>query len=242
MMNSSNPVFRSVEKDEVRDRSFGATYTGVSIKTVVLVLVSFLAAFFAATLIKDNKIEPVITIISVSGIVAFISVLIGTMIPRISMPFSILYAAAQGFTLGTLTVLLELVFPGNQIGLTAVIATGLIFAVMLGLYSIRAVRATNKFKKIMFGTLFTLLILSIIGIFVPSLDLFSSGNIFIAGLLVLFGAFMLVLDFDRAEQIVEMGASKQYEWTVALGLMVTLVWIYVQVLRVIVIVLGRRNN
>ena len=53
---------------------------------------------------------------------------------------------------------------------------------------------------------------------------------------------MLILDFDRAQQLVQMGAPKNYEWTVALGLMVTIVWIYLEVLKLLVILLSRKIN
>ena len=56
------------------------------------------------------------------------------------------------------------------------------------------------------------------------------------------GALMLTLDFDRAESVVKMGLPKHYEWTVSLGFMVTLIWIYYNILRLAVTVMSRNNN
>jgi len=62
-----------------------------------------------------------------------------------------------------------------------------------------------------------------------------------SAIFIVFGALMLTLDFDRAEMIVSSGAEKSYEWTVAVGLMVTIVWIYVELLRFLMIIYSRRN-
>jgi len=59
--------------------------------------------------------------------------------------------------------------------------------------------------------------------------------------LIIFGALMLALDFDRAEMIVENGADKSYEWIVAVGLMVTIVWIYIELLRFLAIFASSRR-
>jgi uncharacterized YccA/Bax inhibitor family protein len=59
--------------------------------------------------------------------------------------------------------------------------------------------------------------------------------------LIIYGALMLTLDFDRAEAIVSSGADKKYEWMVALGLMVTIVWLYIEILRLIMIVASKRD-
>ena len=85
---------------------------------------------------------------------------------------------------------------------------------------------------------------TIFGIFGMLLGfLFIQGGIglVVSGALVLFGALMLTLDFDRAEMIVEGGADRAYEWTVAVGLMVTIIWIYVELLRFLAILNSRRN-
>jgi uncharacterized YccA/Bax inhibitor family protein len=138
-------------------------------------------------------------------------------------------------------------FPG--VAITAVVATATIFAVMLFLYSSRTIRVTSRFRKIMYTALFSILILAILfGIFswvspslVASVQLNGNIALIVTGALVVFGALMLTLDFDRAESIVESCASKQYEWVVAIGLMVTIVWIYIELLRFLAILASRRN-
>lgn len=60
--------------------------------------------------------------------------------------------------------------------------------------------------------------------------------------MVVLGAFMLTLDFERANTVVNMGLEKSAEWQVALGFMVTLIWIYYNILRLAVIFLSRNRN
>lgn len=244
MNNSSNPVFRTIEETGVATNS--ATYLGITLKTGSLLLVAILAAF-GANILLQNNVDALVSILAVSGIVAFIAVLLGIFIPRLAGPFSILYSAAQGFTLGTLTLILETVLPG--IGIMAVTATLVIFGVMLALYSSRTIRATNKMKKFMYGTILGILAFSLIMLIFsfisPSITASIASNtplmILVSLFLIAYGAFMLILDFDRAEQIVQSGADKKYEWSVALGLMVTIIWIYIEVIRLLVLLMNRSN-
>lgn len=242
MQRVKNPVLNRLDNQEVYDRSYSSTYLGVSVKTGLLLLVTILSGIGAWWLLNNN-INAAITILAVTGITAFISVMIASFFPRVAMPFSILYSAAQGFSLGLLTIIADEAFPG--IGLTAVTITVVIFGVMLALYSSRTIRATSRFRKVMFTALISILIFSILSIFIPGINNLFVNNFGLAVgmslLLILFGAFMLILNFDQAEMIVSHGAPKNYEWSVALGLMVTIIWIYVEVLRLLIILLSNRD-
>lgn len=244
---TTNPVFRSVQTSAEKTQTYTSTYTGVITKTGILILVAVLSAIFASSLIKEGNFDQVLTLLIISTIVTLISVFIALLVPRVVMPFSILYSLGEGFMLGTLTVLLELAYPGSYIGLTAIVGTVSIFIVMLALYSFKIFRATSKFKKIMYGVLGGILFFSLVS-FIISLINPNFGGFFanspglaigVSVFLIIYGAFMLILDFDRAQQIVESGADKRYEWTVALGLMITIVWIYVEILRLAAILASR---
>lgn len=255
MQKSSNPVFKNLAK-QVDITADAATLGGISIKTVILLVLAFASA--AASVIFGIKavqapnetvafsIEPwLIAVISASFVTSFISVLIANFFPRVAMPFSMLYALGQGAFLGVLTAIVNAFVPGAAI--TALIGVGSIFLVMLFLYTSRAFRVTNKFRKVMFASLIGILLASvIIGILqLAGVALVSGNNIGIAiavtVLLIIFGAFMLMLDFDYAENITKHGFPKRFEWIAALGFMVTLVWIYVQVLRLIILIAARRD-
>ena len=237
-----NPILNRINNEETIDRSYTATYAGISIKTGILLLVTILSGIGAWWLLYNN-LQAAVTILAVTGITAFISVMIASFIPRVAAPFSILYSAAQGFSLGLITVIAAIYYQG--IGLTAVIITVIIFGVMLALYSSRTIRATSRFRKVMFTALISILIFSIISMFIPQINLLFTNNfglgVILSLALILFGAFMLVLNFDQAEMIVQNQAPKNFEWSVSLGLMITIIWIYVEVLRLLIILASNRD-
>lgn len=248
-MRSSNPVFSKIQRDETYVASAEATYSGITLKTMLLLILAVASGFTVIFMATEGYIGAgsFIGLLIGSMIIAFISVMIASFSPRLAMPFSIVYALSEGVLLGFLTAIIEGMFPG--VAITAVVATATIFAVMLFLYSSRTIRVTSRFRKIMYTALFSILILAILfGIFswvspslVASVQLNGNIALIVTGALVVFGALMLTLDFDRAETIVESGAPKQYEWVVAIGLMVTIVWIYIELLRFLAILASRRN-
>lgn len=248
MQRAKNPILKSLDRAELHENTNASTYLGIGIKTGILLLTTLLSAGFAWLLLLrgDNQsVEATVTILGVTGIVAFISVMIASFIPRVAMPFSILYTLAQGFTLGVLTFLVEYMFQGQGIAIMALIITLVIFGVMLALYSSRTLRVTSRFRKVMFIGIISILLVSIISIFIPDqYNVFINNpalGILLSLGLILYGAFMLVLNFDQAETIVSNGIDKRYEWSVSLGLMITLIWIYVEVIRLLVIILGNRE-
>ncbi|MFA5560806.1 MAG: Bax inhibitor-1/YccA family protein [Acholeplasmataceae bacterium] len=246
-MRSTNPVFASIEKSNDYVIEGGASYRGITIKTGLFFLVTVLTVFFVHTAIRTgNNLDLVIAGLALSGIVGFVSVIIASFVPRLAMIFGFLYAFAQGFFLGFLTFIADLYAPGTA--LTALIGTGAVFLVMLFLYRSKTIRVTSRFRKVMITSLFSIVIFMVLfgilnyaGIFaglqIPFPVLFLI-NVF----LILFAALMLTLDFDRAESIVEGGADSRYEWIVSLGLMITLIWLYVQMIRLIILIVSSRSR
>lgn len=243
MKQTSNPVFRSIEKNETYLGDRTASYSGISVKMGIMFALMLLGGALAASLLRNGELDRLVGIISVAGIAGFISVMIAIFSVRFAAPFSMLYAFAQGITVGTLTLIIEEILPGT--GTLAMIATAVIFGVMLLLYSIRAIRVTPKFRIMMFGIIISILLFSILSIFVPAIQNLFYGNsvasIGISAFLIIYGAFMLTLDFDRAQTVVEHGADKRVEWQISVGLLVTIIWIYVEILRLLVILASRRD-
>lgn len=253
MTKSSNPVFKKLESTADATVVNAATITGISIKTVILLLLTLggaiAAAFFGLTAIETGEgvtfyAEPwLYAALGVSFVVSFISVMIASFFPRVAMPFSILYSLGQGIFLGAVTAIVNFFIPGAAI--TALVGVGSIFLVMLLLYTSRAFRVTNRFRKVMFGALLGILVASLISMILGFAGVVIIQSyplaIIITVVLIIFGAFMLMLDFDYAEQITKHGFPKHYEWVAALGLMVTLIWIYVEVLRLVILLAGGRD-
>lgn len=249
MNQNSNPVFRNIQKNtttntyvEVTEAT--ASWKGIILKTLLLAAV----AIVAGILVWFLPVTLVYVLVAISPIVAFICVIFGMRRPAKTHIFAIIYSLFQGLTFGTLTYLLEEVIPG--IGMMALGITFGILLIMIGLHSIKAVRATSKLRRFILGSLIaimlTSLVVSLISLINPTLfaAIFADPAVMIivSAFLIIIGALMLITDFDNGNIIVNSGAPKMYEWQVSLGLMVTLVWIYVRVLDLLRIVLRSRSR
>jgi uncharacterized YccA/Bax inhibitor family protein len=149
------------------------------------------------------------------------------------------YAACEGLLLGTLSHVYNSIYPG--IVSQAVIGTICAFAGVLFAYKSGRVRVTPKFTKVLMGAMFGYLILglvSIIGAFAGLGDGLGLYNISGLGLLlavagVALASFFLILDFDQIETGIRQGLPEQESWRAAFGLMVTIVWLYLEVIRLL---------
>ncbi|GGL11520.1 Bax inhibitor-1/YccA family protein [Planomonospora parontospora] len=148
------------------------------------------------------------------------------------------YAVAYGVAVGVISHMMESIYPG--IVIQAVLGTAMAFGGMLTVYSLRIVRVTPKFTKFVvaaaLGLMAALLVNWVAGFFVEGgLGLREAGPIgyLVSIAAILIGCFFLLLDFDQVEQGVRMGAPAKYSWLMAFGLTMTLVWIYLEILRLL---------
>jgi uncharacterized YccA/Bax inhibitor family protein len=154
--------------------------------------------------------------------------------PYLAIP----YAALEGLFVGGLSAILEQRYHG--IAIQAVALTFGVLAVLLVAYRLRLIRVTAQFRAIIFGATggIALLYLAtwILGFFhvaVPVLYAATPLGIGISLVIVAVAALNLVLDFDLIEQGVAGGAPKYMEWYSAFALLVTLVWLYIELLRLL---------
>lgn len=153
------------------------------------------------------------------------------------------YAALEGVFLGTLSHALEMRYSG--IVLQAVLGTACVFAGMLLAYRARVIRVTPRFVRavVAAGVGFVLLLLvnMLLSAFHVGADLNSGGLGLIIGVAgVVIGALFLTLDFAQIEAGIAGGAPQRESWIAAFGLTLSLVWIYLELLRVIAILRGDR--
>lgn len=244
-MRTSNPVFRTLERSEAYVGSETASYRGIMFKTGLLLGSAVLSGFLFLYAIANGllPVESILPILALSGILGFISVIVSSRSVRLAAPFALIYALSEGIFLGLITVMFDAYAPG--VALAAVMATAAIFTVMLFLYSSRTIRVTPRFRRIMYAVLLGILFFIVLGFILQLLGVGISLSepivLLISGIFIVFGALMLTLDFDRAEMIVEGGMDRSYEWVVAVGLMVTIVWIYIELLRFLAIIANNRR-
>ncbi|MFJ4253314.1 Bax inhibitor-1/YccA family protein [Microbacterium sp. NPDC090003] len=163
------------------------------------------------------------------------------------------YAALEGLFIGGISAFFEVIYPG--IVLQATLATISVVGVTLALFASGKIRASKKATKIFMVAMVGYLVFSLLnlvlmwtGVLPPSqaFGLYSATiagiplGLIIGVLVVIMAAYSLVLDFDQVQQGVRNGAPRVYGWLGAFGIMVTVVWLYVEILRIIAIVRG--NN
>ena len=172
-------------------------------------------------------------------VLGFVAVIVAMRKPDLAKILGPVYAVAYGFAVGAISKGYETFYDG--IVVQAVLATASVFMVMLVLYRTRIIKVTDKFRRTViiatFGVMALYLISFVISLFgttLPFLDgsnmLMSIGfSLFVCGL----AAANLALDFDFIERGIASGLPKNYEWVAGLGLVVTLVWLYLEILRLL---------
>jgi uncharacterized YccA/Bax inhibitor family protein len=150
-----------------------------------------------------------------------------------------LYSVCMGVALGAITGVFEDKPMYDGIGTQAVIGTFGVLIGMLVVYKTGAVRVTPKLTKWIMGAMIGVVVLMLAnfvgGLFGADLGLRNGGPIAIIFSLVVIGvaAFSLLLDFDQADQAIRAGVPAKYAWYIAFGLMTTLVWLYIEILRLL---------
>jgi uncharacterized YccA/Bax inhibitor family protein len=276
---TSNPVFRSLPKQQGGYAQFGAGYAGgpqpyqgyqepyvteypdrrqagvsrpltiddVVTKTgITLALLSVVAVVSYYLVSANLALAMPFTLIGALG--GLVLVLVATFGRKQNSPAIVLsYAVLEGLFLGAFSfVLANIVVSSTNAGVLiaqAILGTIGVFAGMLVVYKTGAIRVTPKGARMAIAALFGVLVLAL-GNFVlamfgvgggAGLGLRSGGPIAIIFSLVCIAiaAYIFLIDFDAADQMIRAGAPEKAAWGIALGLTVTLVWLYTEILRLL---------
>jgi uncharacterized YccA/Bax inhibitor family protein len=168
-------------------------------------------------------------------VVAFLLAIVTMRRPKVARYTAIPYSLCEGFVLGMISHLIDAQYKG--VAIEAVLATVGVFAVMLLLYGLRILRATPKFVKgitaAMFGILAIYLVQIVSNLFGSTTNNFTSSSALSIGfslVVVTVAALRLVIDFDLIERGAKEGAPRYMEWYAAFGLIVGVVWLYIELL------------
>lgn len=222
------------------DRSNAMTVQGVVIKTAILLMIALSTAtwtwmHYLKIGAEASSINTWITVGALGGFVLALATVFKPVWSSVTAP---LYAALEGLFIGGLSVVMEQAFPG--IVMQATLYTFGTLIAMLAVYQTGLIRVTENFK---FGIVVATggiavaylisWVLSFFGVQVP----FITGNgtfsiLFSIGVIIV-AALNFILDFDFIERGAEKGAPKYMEWYGAFALMVTLIWLYIEFLRLL---------
>jgi len=204
-------------------------------KTGLLLIVAFLSAAVTWTLGLGGLAFPAALV--GLGLGLFIS------FKQVTRPGVIVaYAAVEGVFLGGISQFFNAAYPG--IVVQAVVGTSAVAAVMLGLYRSGRIKVTPQFTKMVVGATLGFLVLMIVnlvaGFVTPGgLGLRQGPFGIVVGLFAIgLASLNLVLDFDLVERSARQGVPARFSWFAAFGILVTLVWLYIEILRLLSILRG----
>ncbi len=244
-MNSNNPFFKTKsfkENEQVThdaviiDNNQTMTVSG-TINKSFLMLVLLIASAAITWSMASNGQNPII--FSIGGaIVGFILVMIAVFKPQYSGYLAPGYAIFEGLFIGGISAIFEVMYPG--IVIQAVSCTFVTFMVCFGLYKYEIVKVTERFKSVVVAATLAIAtyylfswLLSMFTSFQPIHYGNSMFSIGISAFVIVIAALNLFLDFDQIEKGVQQKMPKYMEWYGAMGLMITLVWLYIEFLRLL---------
>ncbi|WP_282037956.1 Bax inhibitor-1/YccA family protein [Saccharicrinis aurantiacus] len=233
----SNEIFINAAKENITSESM--TIEGTVNKTAILGLIVFISAFFTWNLYTVNQdfmiIKPYVLGGSILGFIVAVIIIYKKHTVTYLAP---VYCILQGLSLGGISAYMESIFPGivvQALGLTF----GILFSLLL-IYKLGLIKATENFKLIIASAtagIAVFYLISMIGRFFGLEMSFlheSSGiGIGFSVFVVIIASLNLVMDFDFIENGAESNAPKYMEWYGAFGLMVTLIWLYLEILRLL---------
>ncbi|MES2573441.1 MAG: Bax inhibitor-1/YccA family protein [Bacteroidota bacterium] len=210
--------------------------SGTINKTLILFLL-LTAAAMVTWWMAFNGMNPILPTIG-GAIIGLILVVIAAFKPQYSGYLAPGYALFEGLFIGGVSAIFEAQYPG--IVIQAVGATFVTFGVCLGLYKFKIVKVTEQFKSVVVAATLAIAtyyliswIFSMFTSFTPVHHGNSMMSIGISVFVIIIAALNLFLDFDSIEKGVQQKMPKYMEWFGAMGLMITLVWLYIEFLRLL---------
>ena len=219
-----------------RDRM---TVDGVILRSVTLFPILLVTAWLGWQSVERTELEARPPGWLLAAVLVGLGIAVLTIFRPKTSPYTApAYAAVEGLVVGAVSALYDFRFEG--IVLQAVMLTAAVFALMLGLYATRVVRVTDRMRRVVVvATLAVLavylisLVVNLFGAEVPMIHDNGPVGILFSLAVVGIASFNLLLDFELIEQGASAGAPKWMEWYAAFGLLVTLVWLYLELLRLL---------
>ena len=250
-MRATNPVLSRLAeaaRETLTTSASGAVMTrsGTAGKSLILLALCAFSATFTWLQVAAGNTAIMMPALLVGGLGGFVMAMIVSFKPNTAPVVAPIYAVLEGLILGAISALFNIKYPG--LPQQAVLLT---FAVALGvftLYRMNILKATEGFRRMVVGATIGIAVFYLVNIVLSMFNVnlgytMSNSPLAIGINLVIAGvaAMNLVLNFDDIDTAVRMGAPKRMEWYGAFGLMVTLVWLYLELLRLLSRLQGGRR-
>ena len=237
---AQNPVFnektlRKLTDEGVLDEAKTMTINGSINKAgILLVLMTLTSAYSSSIADSEFGLALMVGSVFVNLVLAFVLIFNRQLAPTLAP----VYALVEGLSIGAVSAWANRSYPG--IVSNAMILTFSCLALMIGLYHYQIVRVTERFRSVLLAATlaitFTYLInlgLMFFGLSIPMIHSSGPYGIAFSVVVVAVAAFNLLLDFDTIERAAAQRAPKYMEWYAGFAVLVTLVWLYLEILRLL---------
>jgi uncharacterized YccA/Bax inhibitor family protein len=235
--------------DEIYNRSSAPVQTEpMTIEDTIAKTVGAFALLLAGAAIGWITVSTLPFLWIVAGVIGFVLALVNIFRKEPSPALVLAYSGVQGVFVGGISAFYDAMYPGVVV--QAVIATFVVVGVTLALFASGKIRASKKATKVFMIAMIGYLVFSVVNVFIMIFGGAGSnpwglrGSVEILGiplglilgvLVVILAAYSLVLDFDFIQKGVQNQAPRKYGWTGAFGIMVTVIWLYLELLRMFAI-------
>lgn len=214
------------------------TIAGSINKILILLACVFAGAGINWYLLLNGYADRAAMLGVIGAIAAFVAAMVIIFTRTTAKYLSPVYAVAEGLALGSISYFFDAAWKG--IAIQAISGTFIVVLVMLGLYKAQLIRYTQKFQAVLMTSMLSVMAIYIIQ-FIASLfgrgipGIFEAGAVGIAFsvIVIAIAALALIQDFWFIEEGAKNMLSKDYEWYGAFGMMLTLVWLYLEILRLL---------
>ncbi|MDO5651050.1 MAG: Bax inhibitor-1/YccA family protein [Moraxella sp.] len=234
----ANPI---VSRTELAVGGVPMTVQGTVIKTAFLLGLTALASFgmFFYALLSMMSSNTLYMMAIVSMFAGMGLGLVSAFKPNLAKALAVPYALVEGVFLGGISAIVFRMYP--SVPLTALSATFITAVIMLALYVTGVIKVTQKMRSIVTSAIIAIAVVYVLQwvlrlVFGSSIPLLFDGGMIAIGFsafVIIVAAFSLLLDFDNIDKGVHYGVSQEYEWVYSIGVLATLVWMYIEFLRLL---------
>lgn len=262
-MRMCNPSIRRWEaksgRGELAVEVNPATYKGVYGKTALLGGITMVVAVLVELLMFNailNENYDFVVWASIAAGICFVPMIILSLVmafaPRTTKYLSIPYAVMQGGLLGAVALFVDIFYPG--IALAAFLGTMIVFVISVAVNKLLEVRISSRFIRGLMIAFFSLLLVQLVMFLLSVFNVFNTTDgwevfnwiqLAISAFCIIWATLMITYDIKSIDMCVQNGCDKRYEWNLAFSLLTTLVYLYIEILELLVrilILIGRNKK
>ncbi len=246
-----NPSLRRVIKGSedgkyTAEDSTVVSMKGMAWKSIVFCLVTIVSAVVSAILLynfietgNESGLNTLLMVLGFSGIPLIIIAIIIAFVPKTACVLGFIYCALEGVVMGVISAIFDM-FVLSGIALMAFLGTCVVFLVSWGVFNLLGKKVSSKFVKFVLVSFLSMIILEGVGFilsrFVPAFQAVMDNiwiQLAVSAVFILWASFMILIDLNNMNQLVENRADKKYEWYASFSLVTTLIWLYLEILEFI---------